>query len=755
MDKEGFFRLVSTFSITEPVVKKDDFLLELPTGEVVSAKVTLDDEGSVQNVVDETGTKFVPLIWIAERLGRLSSLARAIQSTLNSGSPFVSPDGEYELNWSIEDFTNQGNAPVCDVLEKVCRTKNHWETHVLYLISNAGEGKTTILERVASLQAKDYIPGQGRVVVPISLSGKPFIRFEDLVIGTLANRYKFSSYFFPSFIAMVKLGLIIPAFDGFEEMFVESPSGEAISSMAEFIKELKGSGTILVAARSAYFEHQNLTTQGRFYDAVSSSPVVFSKIRIEKWRKTDFISYGLARALTELEADRLYNSISASFGENHPVLTRAVFVRKIFDSFEDSGSINDFLQIAFTSYNEFYKNFLNTIIEREASKWLLKSRSTATPVLTVHQHRLLLSLIAREMWTSRSELLRDDVIAMITDLFIEAENLSAEQASQVRKRITDHAVLKMTDGNKNYFEFDHQDFYQYFLGYSMLNSISEGKYDDIIDLGRKGRWAKTTLDSCIFGVVESGNRKSQLELLERLKVEQKASHARENVALLVLMINNSFCESIIIDNVAFDTEPFDAIKLCNTEFRDCIISSLRTSNLGVNVVFTNCKILEIELDGGSVGIGARLVGDTEISSLHDHDDDTVDYAPASILAKLTSKLGFSFQNISGQLFVKFEAKEVDDRLTTMEKVLRVFYNRIEVNEDTLRTRLSKRFGLFWDEMLPGLLGIVFEYVNYRGSGSQARLRIVCKFERIQEALKVAEGNYDLFVAEVQKKRRTK
>ena len=80
------------------------------------------------------------------------------------------------------------------------------------------------------------------------LGGRPFLRFDDVVIGELVNRFRFQFFYYDAFIELVKMGVLVPAFDGFEEMFIESGSGEALSALGNLMNTLESSGSVLISA---------------------------------------------------------------------------------------------------------------------------------------------------------------------------------------------------------------------------------------------------------------------------------------------------------------------------------------------------------------------------------------------------------------------------------------------------------------------------------------------------------------------------
>src|SRR5439155_5933768 len=91
------------------------------------------------------------------------------------------------------------------------------------------------------------------LLLPITLGGRPFLRFDDVIIGALVNRFRFQVLYYETFVELVRLGVIVPAFDGFEEMFIESGTGEAVSALSNLLGRLRSAGNLLVSARKAYF----------------------------------------------------------------------------------------------------------------------------------------------------------------------------------------------------------------------------------------------------------------------------------------------------------------------------------------------------------------------------------------------------------------------------------------------------------------------------------------------------------------------
>src|SRR4029077_1840672 len=88
-------------------------------------------------------------------------------------------------------------------------------TSVLYLTSDAGEGKTTLINHLALKQAQRYKEKTTDwLLVPIPLGGRTFLRFDDVVVAALVNRLRFQLFYYDAFLELVRLGVLVPAFAG-------------------------------------------------------------------------------------------------------------------------------------------------------------------------------------------------------------------------------------------------------------------------------------------------------------------------------------------------------------------------------------------------------------------------------------------------------------------------------------------------------------------------------------------------------------
>ncbi len=280
-------------SPTDLLIKQGKVLVQVRE-ELIEATL-VEKEGNVY--VDENGAMLSAEKWIVNRIAKLPVLADRIISHVPIEKHFVRVEGQF-----LDDISASPEETVIDVSsveDAVLKTLNSrlaGVTKILYLTSEAGEGKTTIIEHISRKQAESFKKNETDwLLLPISLGGRPFIRFDDVVIGALTNKLRFPFLYYDSVIELAKIGVLVLALDGFEEMFIETSSGDAISALGALVQNIGPSARLVVAARRAYFEFKSLKTQSQLFDAISKEDVSFSRISINRWGKNQFIEYGKKR----------------------------------------------------------------------------------------------------------------------------------------------------------------------------------------------------------------------------------------------------------------------------------------------------------------------------------------------------------------------------------------------------------------------------------------------------------------------------
>lgn len=750
MQVADFKRIITSFSESPTAidVSKGEFIVQL-LDEVLVARLDRRD-GALY--VEEDGVSQPAESWIIRRVAKLPQLADRILTYVPETPNFVTPSAR--LLPTLQDSPQGNDVPGIDALrgcEELLSAQVPGTTTVTYLTSDAGEGKTTLINALARKIADEYKRKERDwILLPVPLGGRAFLRFDELVVSALMNRFRFQYWFFEGFIELVRLGVVVPAFDGFEEMIVEGSSGEAVSALGNLMNQLNSEGRVLLAARKAFFEYQSFKTQARLFDAIGSDDSVsFSRLALQRWSREQFEEYGALRG--RHDASEIYDQVAARFAADHPLLTRAVLVRRLFDVTRGVRDVGELLSRMGNKPQDYFHQFVLAIIEREASeKWLDKEGREGRSLLSVDEHLALLAAVAREMWVSTTDALREDVVDVVADMFCDERQKSPAIARQVRERINNHALLVRTSGARGGLAFDHEDFREFFLGIALGNILVSGHREDIRSFLRVASVPNETADEALLIYDRLGGNKSSL--IESLLMvgggELPTSFVLENAGNLLLkaLSFQNIDHAIVVRGFSFGPDALQAKGLQCIEFDGCYFgpTGLYATKLR-STSFRNCRFERLEL-APEMDIEAVLdVG--SVACVVDESGDETLFDPDAIDRKLQT-VGFVLQG--DLLDVAPFVDEPDRELIATEKLVRAFMRGTQHNEDTLKMKLGVLASTFFDNALPSLLraGVV-EIVPYRGSGNQERYRLAMPMSTLQDAIARSGGSFERFLLQLQ------
>jgi Pentapeptide repeats (9 copies) len=751
MHIEKFKEVVATFADpgTEMLVDGARVLFSI-NGNLIDAAVTT-KYGDVY--IDEGAGPMPASLWIVKRLANLTMLASRLKERIQTNKNFVSPAAR--VLQSLENNPNEVADISCDALAAtvdVLNQRSPLETTVLYLTSDAGEGKTSLINELAYQQATSFLENKADwLLIPIPLAGRHFLRFDDITVGALQNRYRFPFLYYNSFLALVQMGVIVPAFDGFEEMFVENSSGEALSAMGILVGALESTGAVLIAARKAYFEFENLKAQEKLYDTISSYAVGFGKLELSRWERKQFFEYCALRKIASFET--IYESVCDRLGSNHALLTRPVLVKRLVDIAEASKSLESFIDQIQISGADFFSVFVRGIIEREANeKWIDRSGEVGTPLLTVDEHVELLSRVALAMWDARLDYLKRDMLEFESDLYCEIKRKSPFQAQQIRERLRGHALLIASSNALDAVEFDHDEFKLFFVGEALaevLKTKGDRAKTEALSALRRGVLPEQSLIALLralkrdasFDRVAAAKRLIEIGLLDG-----QASYTQENCGILVLrLLSDVDAQGLSVENLAFGVDAFRDRKLQGIKFCNCHFSQSSLENTSFEkCIFDGCTFGQLRVFSSTNFIDV-LFTDSQVDSIRLDDSGLEIWEPNGILAKLHS-LGVTFGS-DQDLLVDNEAElNLDDELANLEKLLRYFMRSTHVSESVIKIKLGDRGQGFLDNTVPSLLECkILEQIENRGGGNQRRFRLSMPLARVNASIAASEGEFSKFL----------
>lgn len=750
MHIDNFKQIVTTFADpgSEILFDKHRVLFSI-NGEVIDAELT----SKSGDIYVNEGNGLTPAgSWIIKRLANLPLLSTRISERIPTHKNFVSPVADLlpTLEINADGTTYKINDALRGMLDSL-ESRSPLETTVMYVTSDAGEGKTSLINAAARRQAEKFSAGESDwLLVPIVLGGRHFLRFDDITVGALQNRYRFPFLYYNSFLALVRMGVIVPAFDGFEEMFVENSSGEALSAMGILVGALQSTGAVVVAARKAYFEFENLKSQEKLYDTINEYSVGFSKLEINRWEEKQFLQYCKNRSIPNGQA--IYQSVAERLGSDHSLLTRPVLVRRLIDIAEQSNSLESFIEKVQVSGSDFFTVFVHGIIEREAiEKWIDRSGEMGSALLSVEEHCELLSMIAVNMWESRTEYLKQDLLDIVAEFFCEANQKSALQTQQVRDRIKGHALLVASSDVNKAVEFDHDEFRQYFLGDGLARitvPMDKGATAEALSVMRRGILPEHS--QLAFSRAVKRNKKTTAREVAKFlanvsKLDGHASYTRENCGNLISrVISESAGDDLELEEIVFGIDALRDCKIERVNFKNCYFSqgSYELTQL-TNCTFTNCTFGQIRVYD-STTITSNTFIECNIDSIRIESKSLEMWEPSQINGYLES---LNKINTKSALAENIETEvEIDENLICVEKLLRYFMRSTHISESVIRIKLGDRGQHFIDNIIPELIehGVVTE-INDRSSAQQRRVKLGRPLQELNSSLAAAQGSYEKFL----------
>lgn len=758
MDLATFQRIVTAFADSPADVdQKKGTLIAQVRDELIEVRLRKNPDGELQ--VQDGEVTYSAKRWISERLARLPTLARRILEYVPEDAHRVTVSAA--IADVLENAPSEELRPSLDALaelQSMLATAGTFETNVIYITSDAGEGKTHLLNAISRAQARAYLEKKSDwLLLPVPLGGRPFIRLDDVIIGSLSNRLRFPFYYFESAIELARLGLIVLALDGFEEMFVENAAGDAISSLGSLVARMHSEGRLLIAARTAYFRYKSLDTQAKLFQSLASGEVSFAEVQLHRWSREQFLS--LSAGLGLEDGAKLYQMVADKLGGDHPLLTRAVLARRLIEEYKEAPDRQQLVsKLTSAKGEDFFEAFISAMLDREVeTKWIDRSGESAKPLLTRDEHHTLLSFIAEEMWRSGVSALSAGLLEVICDMVL-ADLLKKPAIihKQARDRIKQHALLTDADAPSVQFSFDHEDFRNFYLGRRIGDLLAEGRLEDLRSLLALAALPALCVRVSIARALSRGQEAGKLveSLCSLARSETAVSYGRQNCAAMVTSTLKEVQAGVPISlhSLYFPVGGLKDLDLSGVTIEDCIF--LRTA-VGAarwnQVQFRKCSIerLEVATDWRADQVSfdeASLPQALLIGSGNGDDDEEMHFSPDHVRRELAGH-GIA---VAGQLALE-AAERVEDEpeLVIAWRGLKAFRRATALNEFTLRARLGVNAQLFFDSVLPRLLraGVVSE-VAYHGSGVQRRFRIGRDFGGIDRARAEANGSLDRFLAQL-------
>jgi len=756
MTAKEFMNLVMKFADRpEDVVLGNRTLIAEVHQQTVEVCVTLKD--GIVYCIEEDGNEILAERWVVRHLGNIDLLANRILEFIPKDTSVIPARAQVtHMEESDNEITEIED--IVDYMPKMIENAPPLTTNIIYVTSAAGEGKTYCINTLAREQAQKYLKRKSNwIVLPISMHGKQMMRLDGVVIASLANDMHFRYLPFEALLELVKRKVIVLALDGFEEMFIESQTGEVASSMSNLVARLDSQGTLIFAAREAYYRYSNLETQAKLQRSIRDMNVAFGEAKLKRWNSHQFILCCEKKGLNSEEALRVYRTLEASLSENHPIITRAVLARKAIDEIAEAGEVEEFGRVLGKNGESnpeiVFERFVKALLVREATeKWLDRAGDAASPLLSTEEHIVLLTNIAEEMWLGQTEFLTGEIVETLTEAYAEQLGKNPTVLRQAKLRIRQHALLKKAEQSDLY-SFDHEEFHSYFLGKAIAQCLITSSHRSlrklfgtqiVPDLALRVALCTVSLkDSVLIELVEVLNSISSFG--------SKSSYVRINcAAMLVRILSGRGLATNQVANAYIPKTALKGVEINGIAFKGCIIDEIDNSKRMIrDTMFSECSIQELicQNEMRNVNVQMDVASIPEVVRQSDTEDVEALYSPGAKMEYLREH-GYTIQ-VPTEENTKIAVGAVDGRIADIEKLVRIFRKTTQVNESVLSLRYGKKWSEFERDCLEDVIksGILV-MVPYTGHGRMRRFRLGVGFDDVDRARKMAHGNYSTFLHEL-------
>ena len=435
--------------------------------------------------------------------------------------------------------------PALDVLTTLIHEKLADATRVVMITGDAGAGKTRVLQELVHRQADQYLHGQtAKLLLYVNAQGRALARLNEALATELQDLKVGLTYH--SVAVLVRLGVLVPVIDGFDELLGVSGYDDAFSSLAGFLEQLEGEGQLLASARSIYYEEEFRARAGRV-STTGGQAWSHVPVRIIPWSDDDreqyLMKWAAERELSDSDSQKLRTRVSGVFkNESGELASKPLFFTRMVDLLErnpDFAAGDDLLQSLVREYSR-----------RELGDKLLDRQSA--PLLSETQFELLMSELAQEMWNQETRELDSRSVREVAEYFVENEALPDAAKQVIVERMPALAFLARSEGvtSRAGVSFEHEAFFFYFLARSIIAQFASTDMDVRIILSRSALPEDVVERVALQLIGPDGVRESKglQALVERLAVAgakewSRTTQVRENAGLLVMAMFRAWARS--------------------------------------------------------------------------------------------------------------------------------------------------------------------------------------------------------------------
>lgn len=579
----------------EPVFEIDGNTLSaawMVHGNKREAIFELDAARSLRWATGPTGNDSYSSFLTSELMADFAQFAAACIATIERESDFVASEALIESGLHpVSEMLTPGR--LSDLADEA-RQHSNGLTRLFFLKGDAGAGKTTLLREATALQAERYLAGESDFLFfYVPAQGRELSNLRDAFSGELHDlRAAFTR---DAVATLTRAGVLVPIVDGFDELLGTAGYGGAFSSLQTLLRELDALGTLMVSARSAFYDIEFL---GRSQGRPSETDMGITTVELMPWSDEQLREY-LTRDRDGGDAGRPLEVLGELSTEDRELLRRPFFASQFETFLKESGDL--------ASDGDLFEHLITAYINREARKIV---NANGDPVLPPDGHRYLFELAVGEMWENEGRQLSADDLMTITELVSEKFGLDADQAAQLRAKVTSYAGFRPRGGrhqSQAKFAFEHEVYFDHFLASAIHRLLQESHFDELVRFFDRGVVPESVLaDAVPVASQEPALNPALLHCSTGIAFENR----RRNLGGLVFAYARKVqpVEDATIQGLGFIDVTSGPARFRSVHFGDCqfVSADLR------DAVFEDCDAETSNFDGIKLNAESRI----DIRGLH-------------------------------------------------------------------------------------------------------------------------------------------
>ncbi len=629
----------------------------------------------------------------SEEMAGFKQLARSCLAKIDRQSDFVASEALLDAGPDIEAIKLTA-AALADFIDAARgQADEGLATQLFFLKGDAGAGKTTLLRETARLQAQRYLNGESEFLcLYVPAQGRELSNLRDAFAGELGELR--AAFTHDAIACLAREGVLVPVIDGFDELLGTAGYGGAFSSLQTLLGELEDRGTLVVSARSAFYDVEFGRSSGRRTDAATS----ISTAEIQPWSEQQLEEY-LTAGSQGHDSERTIVAFSQLSSSDRELLRRPFFASQFEEFVRNADGDGE---------GRLLEHLIDAYIEREAEKIV---DAHGEPVLNAEGHRYLFELAVEVMWENGTRQLSESDLRTIALLVAEDFDLDAGQALQLETKVTSYAGFQQRRGihsSQSSFAFEHEVYFEHFLGRAIGRLLRESRLDELVRFLDRGAIPEAVVAAGVASLAGADAQTLDPTLL-RCPTGVNFENRRRNLGSLVLAYTREvrpLCDATVhglsFCDVSSGKSQMQRVRMGGCQFVDVDLRGAR---------FEDCEVVSsdfegITLDGAShIGIAGLCPG-VNIKRIH-HEPPGDIYAPEAI-AELLRGLGAPIADEQGNRPTYSE--HAQELIGLLERVARA-YQRTAIIYDKEERRTQAILGSqHWLELKALLLqhGVVAE-----------------------------------------------